>query len=276
MQPQCLGHRGTRSAQLLLSVILLTVPTQSASAIESNSALSVKLEATAGQKPVYFEEDGQYVEPTIRLGYLLSPKISLGLVQGFRHLKKEEDTGDYFYPLDSLLRLNFPEAIPTGVSNLKINGRIQDLFLANVPTSKRNGLRNALSAQLAASLETGALSSFTAVEATQSFYRETRNPDGLSNPNRGVRLTVGSEYAINKKLGVGMSYSYLNRELHNGKNQDLFSVNPEMSYQFDKTYGAFIGMDTTDSRLKSFGGAQGPYLYKEDLSEIYLRVECTL
>jgi hypothetical protein len=276
MQPQCLGRRGPGLSQLLISIAVLFGTIQSTYAVESTPSLTAKIEATAGQKPVYFEEDGQYVEPVIRLGYSLSPNVTVGLVQGFRHLKKEEESGDYFYPLDSLIRFNIPQLIPTGLSNLKVSGRIQDMFLANVPTSKRNGLVNALSAQVAASLETGALSSFTAVEATQNFYRETRNPDGVSNPNRGIRLSIGSEYAINKKLGAGISYSYLNREMHNGKNQDLFSVNPEMSYQFDKTYGVFIGMDTTDSRLKSFGGAQGPYLYKEDLSEVYMRVECTL
>jgi hypothetical protein len=235
-----------------------------------------KIEVTEGLRPEYYTESGRYTDVTARASYKLSDKYSLGLKQGIREVETVEfpDTKSV-YLLDPEVTLSAPAALKRG--KLVVTPVLRAVVAPLQEASKRVGFQGSTALRLITQYKIDSIFSLThLIDANEKYYAETLDSEGTPNRPHVLTNVIALEAAITERFSAGVTYMHIDSLPYSGRggHKATYVINPELGYSVEKV-GVFVGIETSNSELKN-GQIRTVYLYEENLSEVYGRIEYTL
>jgi len=244
-------------------------------AIET-SPWSGLISLTAGQRPEFYDEDGRFSQLDARITYRVKAGHQLSLLQGVRTVSQVSPPNrDGTWATDTLVRYNMPTLYERTDLGLRVLGRLQATVLPNTRTSRRDTLKGAIAGRVSTQLKVAKATLSYGLDVSWREYAHTFNPDGRPNYHTQLMQLLATSYRATSKLTLIPFYNYLHRRYHDGTQRDLYWLGFEAGYQVSQPMTLSLGFDTSDSQLKS--GRRAPvYIYKEDLSEVYFRVDYSI
>jgi len=217
---------------------------------------------TAGFKPEYYEDSGQYLSQSLSLDFDLVKNLNFSIASGVTSVKEPENETAL---QDTSLSLGHSSMYKNQF--IKVSGQVTH----NLPTSKQskvNGLQSTDAMRL--SITTGSMPVVVAnsLSIKKYWFQETLNTEG--NSNRDYDLSTGMSLSlVLSKFTTSISGALINRTFYNGTSNGLYEVALSATYKALDNLSVSSGIVTSEAQVVDQKRQQAK-IYAKDLTAAYI------
>lgn len=249
-------------------LVVITCVLLAPASFADTSDFSASVSTTAGSKPTYYLDGGQYFSLGANLSYTPLKDWSLSLSQSATSLVQDESVREearWFG--NTSLSVAGPYLYSDRRNTLSLG--LSSVFLQNTQTSWDQTKVLDLGATLAWTHTYKKFSLTPALSYTQFFYREKIGKSGFENYPTQYAASLAMGYQILDFWSVGTTYNLIQQNFYFSPSAYRYSLGFSQSFKVDENFSISMGLTTSDSQIQ--GTSRTPvYAYKEDLSEAYV------